>query len=161
MTACCLALLPGCHVLHHPWQATGRKKLIAGIITDVCVLFPTLSALAEGYEVHVVVDASGTFSEAVRDAPLTRASAAGAVLINWFAVACELQKDWRLGPNSGQVGGVHHPGGRHGYRAVSTLGDGSHLHLPACFVEAAPCWFTMLKRPWIFLSRDSVCPGCC
>jgi hypothetical protein len=34
-------------------QATGRKKLlVAGIVTDVCVLFPTLSALAEGYEVR-------------------------------------------------------------------------------------------------------------
>jgi hypothetical protein len=86
-------------------QATGRKKLlVAGIVTDVCVLFPTLSALAEGYEVYVVVDASGTFNPVVRDAALTRASDAGAVLINWFAVACELQKDWRLGPNSGQVG---------------------------------------------------------
>jgi hypothetical protein len=70
------------------------------------VLFPTLSALAEGYEVYVVVDASGTFNPVVRDAALTRASDAGAVLINWFAVACELQKDWRLGPNAGQVGGA-------------------------------------------------------
>lgn len=41
-------------------QATGAKKLLlAGIVTDVCVLFPTLSALAEGLEVYVVVDASG------------------------------------------------------------------------------------------------------
>lgn len=84
-------------------KATGAKKLlIAGIVTDVCVLFPTLSALAEGYEVYVVVDASGTFSKAVRDAALQRASDAGAVLINWFAVACELQRDWRRGPGAGQ-----------------------------------------------------------
>jgi hypothetical protein len=55
-------------------------------------------------QVYVVVDASGTFNPVVRDAALTRASDAGAVLINWFAVACELQKDWRLGPNAGQVG---------------------------------------------------------
>ncbi|KAF6255101.1 isochorismatase family protein [Scenedesmus sp. NREL 46B-D3] len=83
-------------------KATGRKKLLlAGIVTDVCVLFPTLSALAEGYEVYVVVDASGTFNEAVRDAALGRAQQAGAVLINWFAVACELQKDWRLPPRAG------------------------------------------------------------
>ncbi len=34
------------------WQATGRKKIvIAGIVTDVCVAFPSLSALAEGFEV--------------------------------------------------------------------------------------------------------------
>lgn len=49
-----------------------------------------------------MVDASGTFSEAVRDASLMRATQAGAYLINWFAVACELQKDWRLPPRAGQ-----------------------------------------------------------
>jgi isochorismate hydrolase len=96
------ACTAACHPCIHPLQATGRKKLLlAGIVTDVCVLFPTLSALAEGYEVYVVVDASGTFNEAVRDAALGRAQQAGAVLINWFAVACELQKDWRLGPRAG------------------------------------------------------------
>lgn len=77
-------------------KATKRKKLlIAGIVTDVCVAFPTLSALSEGFEVYVVVDASGTFSPAVRDAALLRMAAAGAIIINWFAVSAELQRDWR------------------------------------------------------------------
>lgn len=77
-------------------KATGRKKLIiAGIVTDVCVAFPTLSALSEGYSVYVVVDASGTFNAAVRDAALTRMVHAGAILTNWFAVSAELQRDWR------------------------------------------------------------------
>ena len=77
-------------------QDTGRKKLIiAGVVTDVCVLFPTLSALAEGFDVYMVVDASGTFNPAVRDAAIARGVAAGAIPINWFAVACELQRDWR------------------------------------------------------------------
>ena len=50
-------------------KATGRNQLIiAGVVTDVCVSFPTLSALAEGYQVFVVVDASGTFNKSVRDA---------------------------------------------------------------------------------------------
>ncbi len=45
-------------------KATGRKQIIiAGVVTDVCVAFPTLSALAEGFEVFVVTDASGTFNE--------------------------------------------------------------------------------------------------
>src|SRR6478672_13182118 len=45
-------------------KQTGRKQLImAGIVTDVCVAFPTLSALKEGYQVFVVADASGTFSK--------------------------------------------------------------------------------------------------
>jgi nicotinamidase-related amidase len=77
-------------------KKTGRKQiLIAGIVTDVCVVFPTLSALEEGYQVFVVTDASGTFNTAVRDAALMRMVEAGAVPINWFAVACELQRDWR------------------------------------------------------------------
>jgi len=77
-------------------KATGRKQLIiAGVVTDVCVTFPTLAALAEGFEVFVVTDASGTFNEAVQRASWARMSAAGAHLVNWFAVACELQIDWR------------------------------------------------------------------
>jgi hypothetical protein len=43
----------------------------------------------------VVTDASGTFNKSVRDAALMRVSAAGAQLMNWFSVACELHRDWR------------------------------------------------------------------
>jgi nicotinamidase-related amidase len=75
---------------------TGRKQLvIAGIVTDVCVAFPTLSALKAGYQVFVVADASGTFNKQVADAALMRMAHAGAIITNWFAVACELQRDWR------------------------------------------------------------------
>jgi len=77
-------------------KQTGRDQLIiAGVVTDVCVAFPTLCALAEGYQVFVVTDASGTFNKSVRDAALMRMAHAGAVMTNWFAVACELQRDWR------------------------------------------------------------------
>jgi nicotinamidase-related amidase len=65
------------------------------VVTDVCVAFPTLSALEKGYEVFVVTDASGTFNTTTRDAAWNRMSQAGAQLVNWFAVACELQRDWR------------------------------------------------------------------
>ena len=77
-------------------KATGRKQLIiAGVVTDVCVAFPTLSALAEGFDVFVVTDASGTFDKTVQQAAWNRMSAAGAQLVNWFSVACELHRDWR------------------------------------------------------------------
>jgi len=77
-------------------RATGRKQIIiAGVVTDVCVAFPTLSALAEGFEVFVVTDASGTFNTTVQQAAWARMSAAGAQLMNWFSVACELHRDWR------------------------------------------------------------------
>ena len=75
---------------------TGRKQLIiAGVVTDVCVTFPALHALEAGYEVFVVTDASGTLNEAVRHAAWTRMANAGAQLMNWFSVACELHRDWR------------------------------------------------------------------
>ncbi|MFT0213582.1 isochorismate family cysteine hydrolase YcaC [Pseudomonas sp. F1_0610] len=77
-------------------KATGKKQLIiAGVVTEVCVAFPALSALAEGFDVFVVTDASGTFNELTRDCALNRMSQAGAQLMTWFAVACELHRDWR------------------------------------------------------------------
>ena len=77
-------------------KATGRKQLIiAGVVTDVCVAFPTLSALAEGFDVFVVTDSSGTFNTTVQQASWNRMSQAGAQMMNWFSVACELQRDWR------------------------------------------------------------------
>ncbi|QIG07393.1 isochorismate family cysteine hydrolase YcaC [Proteus sp. ZN5] len=77
-------------------KATGKKQLIiAGIVTEVCVAFPALSALEEGFEVFVVTDASGTFNAIARDSAWDRMSKAGAQLINWFGLACELHRDWR------------------------------------------------------------------
>lgn len=77
-------------------KATGKKQIIiAGVVTDVCVAFPTLSAIAEGFDVFVVTDASGTFDKTVQQAAWNRMSASGAQLMNWFSVACELHRDWR------------------------------------------------------------------
>ena len=77
-------------------KATGKRQLIiAGVVTDVCVVFPALSAIEAGYEVFVVTDASGTFNETVRHAAWSRMTAAGVQLMNWFAVTCELHRDWR------------------------------------------------------------------
>ncbi|MCS5709294.1 hydrolase [Candidatus Berkiella cookevillensis] len=77
-------------------KATGKKQLIiAGVVTEVCVAFPALSALEEGFEVFVVTDASGTFNEMTRHSAWDRMSNAGAQLMTWFGVACELHRDWR------------------------------------------------------------------
>ncbi|MDA3463149.1 isochorismate family cysteine hydrolase YcaC [Acinetobacter nosocomialis] len=77
-------------------KATGKKQLIiAGVVTEVCVAFPALSALAEGFEVFVITDASGTFNELTRDAAWDRMSKACAQLMTWFGMACELHRDWR------------------------------------------------------------------
>lgn len=77
-------------------KATGKKQLIiAGVVTEVCVAFPTLSALEEEFDVFVITDASGTFNELTRDAAWDRMSSAGAQLMTWFGAACELHRDWR------------------------------------------------------------------
>jgi nicotinamidase-related amidase len=77
-------------------KATGRKQLIiAGVVTEVCVAFPALSAIEEGYEVFVVTDASGTFNEMTRHSAWSRMAEAGAQLMTWFGLACELHRDWR------------------------------------------------------------------
>ncbi|MDD0842567.1 isochorismate family cysteine hydrolase YcaC [Pseudomonas sp. Gutcm_11s] len=77
-------------------KATGKKQLIiAGVVTEVCVAFPALSAIEEGFDVFVVTDASGTFNQITRDSAWSRMTQAGAQLMNWFAVACELHRDWR------------------------------------------------------------------
>jgi nicotinamidase-related amidase len=77
-------------------KATGKKQLIiAGVVTEVCVAFPVLSAIEEGYDVFVITDASGTFNPMTRDAAWDRMSAAGAQLMTWFGASCELHRDWR------------------------------------------------------------------
>jgi nicotinamidase-related amidase len=77
-------------------KATGKKQLIiAGVVTEVCVAFPALSAIEAGFEVFVVTDASGTFNALTRDSALNRMSSAGAQLMTWFGLACELHRDWR------------------------------------------------------------------
>jgi nicotinamidase-related amidase len=76
-------------------KATGRKKLImCALWTEVCLAFPTLDALREGFEIYPVVDAVGGTSPEAHRASLERIVQAGAQPISWVSLACELQRDW-------------------------------------------------------------------
>lgn len=76
-------------------KATKRKKLIiAALWTDACLLFPTMDAIKEGYEVFPVVDCVGANSIEGHKAALQRMVHAGAQPVGWNSVACELQRDW-------------------------------------------------------------------
>lgn len=76
-------------------QATGRRKLvIAGLWTEVCVVLPALSAIADGYEVYVVTDASGGITKEAHDMAVQRMVMAGAVPVTWLQVLLEYQRDW-------------------------------------------------------------------
>ena len=76
-------------------KATGKKQLIiAGTITSVCMAFPAIAAVAEGYQVFAVVDASGTYSKMAQEITLARLVQAGVVPIDTAAVCSEVQKTW-------------------------------------------------------------------
>ena len=76
-------------------KATGKKQLIiAGTITSVCMAFPSIAAVADGYQVFAVIDASGTYSKMAEEITLARMLQAGVVPIDTAAVASELQKTW-------------------------------------------------------------------
>lgn len=73
----------------------GRKQLIlAALWTEVCLAMTAIQALADGYDVFIVTDASGGVSPEAHDMAVRRMQAAGAIPITWLAAAAEWQRDW-------------------------------------------------------------------
>jgi nicotinamidase-related amidase len=76
-------------------RATGRRKLImAGLWTEVCLAFPALDAIREGFDVYPVVDAVAGTSPAAHNWALQRIVQAGGHTVSWVSVLAELQRDW-------------------------------------------------------------------
>ncbi|MCM2506077.1 hydrolase [Aureimonas altamirensis] len=76
-------------------KALGRRKLImTALWTEVCLTFPALDALQEGYEVYVPVDAVGGTSVAAHEAGLRRVEQAGGKMSSRVQLYCEFQRDW-------------------------------------------------------------------
>ncbi|KIH84047.1 isochorismatase family protein [Pseudomonas batumici] len=75
-------------------KATGRKKLIVtGISTDVCLAFPAISAIADGYNSYAVIDASGGFTQTQVDMGVARMLQAGVIPVGYSNVAVEMLAD--------------------------------------------------------------------
>lgn len=101
------ALLPEVDVIDRPYvnfwndersrkavEATGKKKLvISGLATEVCASFPAVSALRDGYEVYVVVDACADFNPLITQVTTQRLAAAGVIVTTWVAVLAELSSN--------------------------------------------------------------------
>jgi nicotinamidase-related amidase len=117
-----LALFPDTQVIDRPfvnfWNhpaskaavtATGRKKLvISGLATEVCAAFPAISALREGYEVYVVMDASADFNTFITQVTMQRLSSAGVIVTTWVAVLAELARNTHEnGAHIGQILSAH------------------------------------------------------
>ena len=76
-------------------RATGRRKLVlCALWTEICMTFPALDALREGYEVFPVLDAIGGTSPEAHRAGVERTVQAGAKPTSWVGLAGELQRDW-------------------------------------------------------------------
>lgn len=76
-------------------KKTGRKKLvIAALWTEACLIFPTICALDEGYEVVMNVDASGGMTKEAHDAAIRRCEKYGAEPITTVQLTLEIQRDW-------------------------------------------------------------------
>ena len=104
-----LSELPGIQAIDRPtmnaWEdhpfreavnKTGRKRLIfGGLFTEICLAFPIVEALKDGYDVTFVVDAVGGMSQLAHRTAVERLSHAGAIPNTGFALVSELFRDWR------------------------------------------------------------------
>jgi len=79
-------------------NAIGKTRLVlAGLWTSVCIVGPTLSALAQGFEVYVITDACGDVSTEAHERAVTRMVQAGARPLTALQYMLELQRDWARG----------------------------------------------------------------
>jgi len=72
-------------------KATGRKKIImAALWTEVCLMYPALDMLKEGYEIYAVSDVSGGTTVDAHVRGMQRLMMAGAIPVTWEAIMAEL-----------------------------------------------------------------------
>ena len=92
----------------------GKQRLvIAGLWTSVCIVGPTLSAIEQGFEVHVITDACGDVSDEAHERAVARMVQAGAVPVTSVQYLLELQRDWARGDTYELTTGIarEHAGG--------------------------------------------------
>jgi nicotinamidase-related amidase len=94
-------------------KKTGRKQLIfAALWTEICLAFPVIHSLADGYDVFFVTDASGGVSREAHDMAVLRMVQAGATPVTWIGVLSEWQRDWaREATVSAVIDVMGHTGG--------------------------------------------------
>jgi nicotinamidase-related amidase len=76
-------------------EATGCKKpIMGGVTTDICLIFPSISAVEAGFDVQAVMDASGSSYEMQEEMSRRRMERAGVVLTTTNTIIAELVQDW-------------------------------------------------------------------
>jgi nicotinamidase-related amidase len=87
-------------------EKTRRRNLImAGVTTDVCLVYPAISARREGYQVQAVMDASGSPYDISEEMSQRRMEREGVVLTATNTLMAELAQDWSR-PEGGQLLGI-------------------------------------------------------
>lgn len=77
-------------------KKTGRKRLIFGALyTEICLAYPVVEAMADGFDVTFVVDAVGGLSQLAHRTAIDRLAHAGAVPNTSLAIVTELFRDWK------------------------------------------------------------------
>jgi nicotinamidase-related amidase len=73
----------------------GKSRIVlAGLWTSVCIVGPALSALDQGFEIHVISDACGDVSTEAHERAIERMVQAGARPMTSLQYLLELQRDW-------------------------------------------------------------------
>lgn len=94
-------------------EATGRRRVIvAGITGDFCAGLPAKSMAKEGYDVRLIMDASGNDSQTALWSAIANLTQHGVKVQGWIAIACELQHDWaieRTAKGLSEIYAMHNP----------------------------------------------------
>ncbi len=86
--------------------ATGKKNLImAGVTTDVCLVYPAISAVEEGFNGQAVMDASGSPFDLSENLSQQRMAKAGVILTATNTLMAEIAEDWAR-PEGGELLGI-------------------------------------------------------
>ena len=139
-------------------KKTGRKKLvIAALWTEVCLCFPALHALAEGFEIYAVEDCSGGTSLIAHDAAISRIVQAGGVRVTWVQVMLEWQRDWarRATYDAVMVRQTHSPTHYSHYLGPCVLSTASPIP-SVCVTVLRPTWWrtrVCTDRQWSTATR--------
>jgi nicotinamidase-related amidase len=107
-------------------EATGKKNiLLTGLWTEVCVAWPCIEMIAEGYNIYVVEDCCGATSVVAHDAALSRMVQAGGIRLTTIAALLEWQRDWARKQHYGALmdiikehGGAYGAGVEYAYTMV-------------------------------------------
>ena len=124
-------------------KATGRKKIVlAGLWTQVCVTFPAVQAIFDGFEVYVVEDLCGDLDLRTHEAAMRRVEQAGAKPVTWIQVMLEWQRDWALRETYADVMDiVKHHAGAYGM-GVEYAYTMLHNSTPTAFPDWTPALIT-------------------